>query len=172
MFLKSINVRLNNVQNIIKIPPPSTNIEVWVWITRWGTATGCSVVTVSMISWLSSSLNQKSDHAVGDSNLNTSQYSLFLLTFSGSRSTAWFSHKLQSRGASAWKKLMIVCTSHYLLSLAALQCCVEILRCSIRLYTSFHYASLSNFCDQIRVTISFGNIFELWYVYMEKIISV
>lgn len=126
----------------------------------------------SMISWLSSSLNQKSDHAVGDSNLNTSQYSLFLLTFSGSRSTAWFSHKLQSRGASAWKKLMIVCTSHYLLSLAALQCCVEILRCSIRLYTSFHYASLSNFCDQIRVTISFGNIFELWYVYMEKIISV
>lgn len=37
----------------------------------------------------------------------------------------------------------------------------------------FHYASLSsNFCDQMRETISFENIFELWRVYMEKIISV
>lgn len=126
-----------------------------------------------MISWLSSSPNLNSDHAVGDSNLNTSQCSLFLLTFSCSRLTALFSHELQSRGASAWEKLMVVCTSHYLTSLATLQCCVEILRCSIRLYTSSHYASLSsNFCDQIRETISFGNIFELWYVYMEKIISV
>lgn len=60
----------------------------WVWIAWWGTGTGCSVVTVrSMISWLSSSPNQNSDHAVGDSNLNTSQCSLFLLTFSGSRLT-------------------------------------------------------------------------------------
>lgn len=151
--------------------PPSVIVEVWVWITWWGTGTGCSVVTV--LSWLSSSPNQNSDRAVGDSNLNTSQCSLFLLTFSCSRLTALFSHELQSRGASAWEKLMVVCTSHYLTSLAALRCCVEILRCSIRLYTSFHYASLSsNFCDQIRETISFGNIFELWYVYMEKIISV
>lgn len=39
----------------------------------------------------------------------------------------------------------------------------------VRLHSS-HYASLSsNFCDQIRETISFGNIFELWYVYMEKL---
>lgn len=131
------------------------------------------MVTVSMISWLSSSPNQNSDHAVEDSNLNTSRWSLFLLTFSCSRLTALFSYELQSRGASAWEKLMVVCTSHYLTSLAALRRCVEILRCSIRLYTSFHYASLSSyFCDQIRETISFGNIFELWYVYMEKIISV
>lgn len=126
-----------------------------------------------VISWLLSSPNQNSDHAVGDSNLNTSQCSLFLLTFSGSRLTALFSHELQPRGASAWEELMVVCTSYYLTSSAALRCCVEILRCLIRLYTSFHYASLSsNFCDQIRETISFGNIFELWYVYMEKIISV
>lgn len=96
----------------------------------------------------------------------------FCLAFSCSRLTALFSHELQSRGASAWEKLMVVCASHYLRSLAALRCCVEILRCSIRLYSS-HYASLSsNFCDQIRETISFGNIFELWYVYMEKTISV
>lgn len=93
-----------------------------------------------------------------DSNLNTSQHFLFLF-FSGSTLTALFSHELQSREASAWEQLMVVCTSHYL-SLAALWCCVEILWCSIRLYTSFHYASLSsNFCDQIRKTISFWKYF-------------
>lgn len=59
------------------------------------------MATVGMISWLSYSLIKNSDHAVGDSNLNTSRCSLFLLTFSGSRLTAWFSHELQSNGASA-----------------------------------------------------------------------
>lgn len=103
---------------------------------------GCSVVTVSLISWLSSSPNQNSGHAVGDGNLNTSQCSLFLFTFSVSRLPALCSHELQSRGASAWKKLMVVCTSHYLASLAALWCCVEVLRCSIRLYTSFLFTML------------------------------
>lgn len=96
---------------------------------------------LSMISWLSSSPNQNSDHAVGDSNLNTSQCSFFLLTFSCSRLTALFSHELQSRGASAWEKLMIVCASHYLTSLA----CDAVWRSSdvqsgcILLFTMLHY---------------------------------
>lgn len=42
----------------------------------------CSVVTVCIMSWLSSSPNQNSGHAVGDSNLNTSQCSLFLFILS------------------------------------------------------------------------------------------
>lgn len=123
-----------------------------------------------------SSSNQNSDHAVVDSNLNTSQCYLFLFTFSCIGLTALFSHTLQSRGASAWET-NVSYSCHYFRP-AALRCCVEILRCSIRLYTSFHYASfhyasLSPYvCDQIRETISFGNIFELWYVYMEEIISV
>lgn len=62
---------------------------------------GCFVVTVGLISWLSSSPNQNSGHAVGDGNLNTSQCSLFLFTFSVSGLPALCSHELQSRGVSA-----------------------------------------------------------------------
>lgn len=106
----------------------------------------CSVVTVCIMSWLSSSPNQNSGHAVVDSNLNTSQCSLFLfiLSVAVDRRRALFSYELQSRGASAWKKLMVICTSHHLTSLAAMRCCVRIFRCSIRLYTFFHYASLTS----------------------------
>lgn len=61
----------------------------------------CSVVTVCIMSWLSSSPNQNSGHAVGDSNLNTSQCSFSFHFVSGSRWRALSRYKLQSRGASA-----------------------------------------------------------------------
>lgn len=145
---------------------------MWLWITYWDRFFfgDCLFDDWSMISLLSSSPNQNSDHAVGDGNLNTSQCSFFLLTFSGSRLTSCLVTNYNQGGASAWEKLTVVCASHYLTLAALWRCCAEIL---IRLCNYFHYASLSsNFCDQIRETISFGNIFELWYVYMEKIISV